>query len=155
LGLKTKEPPPELESGPWEVIWPGDTAVDVDASNLSKWVKEGGKAGLVLNGDEKPDVIWVRRLSPSELQYVQARLAADPAAKFMTFLLCFQIGVTKIEGLKFLREETSGIQMMARRTLDKLMASHAMELENAAGKVMPRSLPDVVGEQIFAASFRS
>ncbi len=154
MGLKIKDAPRALRAELIEVVWPGDTAVDVDQSNLPKWLEEGGKAGLVFN-DEAPCVITMRKLAPDELQYIVGMYTSgDDSKRVLVNLRAFQIACVKIDGMKVARTEVgSGIPIMQRKQLNELMGE-TIEVEiGDGGDMFPRTLPDVLGEQILTLSF--
>jgi hypothetical protein len=153
LGLKIKDTTPELDTGPFEWWWPGDDAIDPDASQIEKWLVEGRKTGLVPTGDAKPDTIYVRDLEPYEISYVTSMMQ-DKTAQWLVFLTVFRIGLIKIDGFRFLRTTVPGnVHMIDDRAVNTLM-KESIEIENKKGEVVRRSLPDVIGEHIFKRSFR-
>lgn len=52
----------ELADHKWEVIWPGDPAVDLDASDLFMWVDSGGERGVILKDGMTPTVFVLETL---------------------------------------------------------------------------------------------
>jgi len=48
MGLPIRELQRGLEAEVDDWVWPGDDAVDLEASDLEEWAREGGTAGLVL-----------------------------------------------------------------------------------------------------------
>ncbi|MCP3973187.1 MAG: hypothetical protein GY720_01700 [bacterium] len=154
MGLKIKDAPRALRAELIEVVWPGDTAVDQDQSDIPKWLKDGGKSGLVFN-DEAPCVIKMRKLSPDELQYVMGMYASpDPATRVLINLRAFQIACVKLGDDRVLRTEIgSGIPIMQRKQLNQLMDETIEVQIGESEDVFPRTLPDVIGEQILTLSF--
>ena len=75
-----------LEPDIVEDIWPGDTAVDLEQSDLLEWARKGGSAGLVMKKGEKPTPIRWRALSEQGLRHVLVALGSpnmcDEAARW-------------------------------------------------------------------------
>lgn len=154
MGLKIKDEPQELKAGEWDTIWPGDSAVDQTALQLGKWIENGGKDGIVLNGDEQPDIIKCRKLEPDEMRYIAALTISGDTGKALVAVRCFQIGVKSIDGMRWVAEERAGgIIMMPRKTLNRLMQETVI-VESANGTEVERTLPELIGEHIFRRSFR-
>lgn len=157
MGLKIEDAPRELQPGTWTEVWPGDSGVDQDASNISKWAEEGGEAGIVLNADEKPDKITCRRLEPDEERYIAALALGGNTGKALMAIRTFQIGCVKIDGMRWVLEEDAGVLLMPRKTLNVLM-KHKLAItikrEGQEDKEVVMSLPEIVGQHIFQRSFR-
>ena len=59
MGLKRKGGQRQLEARLHRTIWPGDSAVDVEASGLVAWCQDGEEAGLELRPDVDPaHIVW-------------------------------------------------------------------------------------------------
>lgn len=63
MGLETKDAPRQLERTYLDCVWPGDSAVDVQKSDIEQWCRTCGQDGLQLIADEVPDVIRISALS--------------------------------------------------------------------------------------------
>lgn len=156
MALEIIESTPELEPGTWDTVWPGDTAVDHDATDVEKWLEHGEMNGIVLNGNDKPTKITCRRLEPDEQRYIGGLLIDGNSGKALVAIRAFQIGVMKIDGLKWVAEERAGVQMMPRKMLNRLMKEEMLLVRTIDGKEkeIPRTLPEAIGEHIFDRSFR-
>lgn len=150
-----------------EDVWPGDTAVDLERSDVLEWARLGGSAGLVIKPGEKPTVIRWRSLSEQGLRHVLRALGSpnmcDEAARW---------GITGIKGLELRWErpwgDIRGLSDESLRLLGSIrcelptyhldrLVSEATGLEfdaPPADDLVPTSLSRAVGAHILARSFR-
>ncbi|MCP5014473.1 MAG: hypothetical protein GY938_04235, partial [Ketobacter sp.] len=77
MGIRTKRAPRQLDDEIVETVWPGDSAVDLEQSDLVAWCRGSGSAGLVMAGTEKPDLIKWRALSDQALSHVMRSIMAE------------------------------------------------------------------------------
>lgn len=59
MGLPISELPRQLEAEVDDWVWPGDPAVDAEASDLDQWARHGGTTGLVIRQGETPTKIRI------------------------------------------------------------------------------------------------
>ena len=171
MGLRReKAAPAQLEPKVFETIWPGDDAVDLEASDLVQWCREGGKAGLVLKQDGRPDIIRWRPLD----EFAFGRVSAFLFEKSRNLpLVAFRHGVISIDGETLPKDrldDAEGLHDEAMRSLSAhrmplplkvamkaMRGAMGLEVKDEEGDevVMMASLPQVVGCHILAATFRT
>ncbi len=72
MGLKIKPAPRQLEPADLlETVWPGDSSVDLERSDLVAWCIDGGKTGLAFK-DEGYQVWKLRPLKGRALSHVMS-----------------------------------------------------------------------------------
>lgn len=165
--LEIKEAP-ELEGKPGETYWPGDPAVDAEASDLVAWARSGGDVShLVLRDDMTPSLIRFRRLERRAANAVRAEFAS---ANVNAFAEAFRHGLVEIEGVKVRRARVGGLYVLTDRSLDHLARAVAqLPSTELGGPVFERlglgaveskptqleewSLPEGIGALVCLASF--
>lgn len=115
MPLRVKKATTALEVTRHEVVWPGDSAVDLEASDLEQWAKSLGESGLVIKPGESPDKIIVRPLSTRELNRVIVIGDVEQYAQAARY------GVVRIPGIRLLRSLSDGLGGMDEAVLDSLM----------------------------------
>lgn len=165
--IPEKKDLPQLEPEIVEDVWPGDTAVDLDASDLLEWALKGGSAGLVMKPGEKPTPIRWRALSEQGTRHVLVALGSpnmcDEAARW---------GVIGAKGLglrwerplgdiRGLNDESLRILGAIRMPLpsyvfDRIVgeALGCIYDEPAKEDLVPTGLARAVGAHILARTFR-
>jgi len=150
-----------------EDAWPGDTAVDLERSDLTEWANRGGSAGLVVKEGEKATVIRWRSLSEQGLRHVLRALGSPNVCDEAT-----RWGLVGIKGLDLRWErplgDIRGLNDESLRLLGSIrcdlptyhldrLVSESMGLEfdePPADDLVPTSLSRAVGAHILARSFR-
>jgi len=169
MGLRIKRAARQLDPDEGETIWPGDSAVDLEASDLVTWCREGGKAGLVLKSDEAPDIIRWRPLD--EFAFGRVSELLGKGSRNLP-LVAFRHGVLAVgsRGLARVRiDDADGLHdeavrelsecrmelpyLVALRQLREAMSGNAGD-EEASEDMMLTSLPQAIGVHILAATFR-
>lgn len=125
MGLRIKQGLRQLSVDPLEIVWPGDDAVDLGASKLDVWCREGGQAGLVMKPGRSPDIITCRRLSDPALSIVMPALAHRTAG----YSLAFRLGIVKFPGVPVIPESVAGIRAMAQYQADAICELDEARLE--------------------------
>ena len=165
--ISPKKDLPQLEPDVIEDIWPGDTAVDLEQSDVEEWARTGGSAGLVLRDEEKPTVIRWRALSEQGLRHVLRAMGSpnmcDEAARW---------GIIGAKGLKLRWErplgDIRGLDDESLRTLGSIrMLLPSYVIDRIVGEAMgviydeppltdlvPTGLARAVGAHILARTFR-
>lgn len=170
MGLQVKRAPVQLRPEIVETVWPGDSAVDLEQSDLVAWCRDGGKAGLTFKPNEKPDIIRWRPLD----EFAFGRVAALMAEGSRNLpLAAFRHGVISVGGVRVIRtriDDADGLHDDTMRDLGtlvldlpfhhalnsmRLAISGAEEDGAVSDEVLPASLPQVVGCHILAATFRA
>lgn len=172
MALATKEEIRQLKAEPIDTVWPGDSAVDLEASDLMAWCKAGGMEGLVIKPGEEPTVFKLRALSDRAYRHVATmlgtapELVADEAFRFGLLGISdktLPIIPTTIVGMRAVSDATLDVlgefsMDLYEDLLDNQWVSatrdDAEDLEDA-GDVRPVSLPRALGVQILAATFRA
>jgi len=115
MGLPIKGSCKQLETTTHMVVWPGDDAVDLEASDLEAWVDSLGQQGLVIRAGAEPALIEVRPLTPREINRVQREVDQEQhsmAAKY---------GVIKVQGLHLSRDRLDNLGGLSQGSVDLLM----------------------------------
>jgi len=113
--LEIKEPLEKLEIREHGITWPGDSAVDLEASDLTAWAKSLGQEGLVLKAGAKASAIRVRPLSIRELNRALKENDAEQHA------IAAKYGVLSVEGLELSRDVVDSLGGLSRGSVDLLM----------------------------------
>lgn len=113
--LEIKEPLDQLEVKEHGLIWPGDPAVDLEASDLDAWARSLGTDGLVLKAGAKASAIRVRPLSTRELNRALKEIDSEQHA------IAAKYGVLSVEGLDLSRDLVDSLGGLSRRSIDLLM----------------------------------
>jgi len=125
MSTKIKDSP--KFGGITEDYWPGDDEVDLEASDLVKWSREGGREGLVIGDESKCAVVRWRPLTPREWDVIEAAARAD--AGLGIFDLAFALGFVSarnIHGVSARMESRSGV---TRLTEDSLRSFEQIQAE--------------------------
>lgn len=96
MGLPIAELPRQLEAEVDEWVWPGDDAVDAEASDLDQWVRHGGDAGLVIRAGASPTRIKLGPLSDRAFRRVLTAMQRSPDSTYLDE--AFRYGVRAIRG---------------------------------------------------------
>lgn len=168
--LKIKESPRQLEPTTLEIVWPGDDAVDLEASDLAAWARDGGQEGLVIKPGGKPAIIRARSLSPRGMSRA-IRLLDEREPTFASE--AFRHGVISIDGvdlgwtriggerglsdaaLEYLGQEVMPLPYLV--LLTQLRVAMGQEVEQKKTDdfaLSDTSLPDAIGLQVLSATFR-
>ena len=171
MAIKSRPLPRALGDQRLDAVWPGDSAVDIDQSDVHQWARHGGTAGLVLIPGEEPDLIVYRPLSDQGLSHVvTAMLAGSPNS----YDEACRYGLVSIRGMRLRRGRPHGdIQGLEDETLaelgeivcdlpffemiDEVQKSQGgapITSEEASQDLIPTSLPKAIGALILAATFR-
>jgi len=171
MGLPIRELPRQLEAEVDEWVWPGDDAVDLEASDLDQWVRHGGEAGLVIRQGASPTRIRIGPLSDRAYRRVLSVMQrSDP-----TYLdEAFRYGVRSIRGggARVGLVRIDGVPALDDAVLDALGGCEAVipwvplhrammasmdttvdDLDDA--QRAPTTLPVALGMVILARTFRS
>lgn len=172
---KIKGAPRALRTKPLEIVWPGDSAVIAEESDLLKWCWEGGKAGLNIRQGEVPDVIEAHILTTPELTEVSAAKGANKLG------LAARFGLDRVPGFVLPRSDSiNGVSCHPESVLDELTSEdmehplhwgvllwtpnkakgialdeHQIERLEGPDAIIPVPLGYAVGAHILAASFRA
>jgi len=163
--LKIKGSPRQLESGEFEEVWPGDDAVDLEASNLLEWAIHGRKRGLQFHAKKEPAAIRCRPLVEREVsRIIDLYRAGDPNVTAEAF----RYGCLHVPGVTLLRERDRGVVQLTDDTLDflagetvampyvpALRAAYNLEQEKGEATDIDTALPWAIGAHILAATFRT
>ena len=119
MPLPIRPMPRALAPAPLELIWPADTAVDQDASDLLAWARAGGaRDGLIMRPGAEPDVIRARAIR----DYEMAIIAEEYAGGTDLLLAATRVGVVSVPGLQ-LRWVTRGhLRLLDDASIDSLMS---------------------------------
>lgn len=101
-----------------ETYWPGDEEVDLEASDLEAWCREGGRTGLVIGDEEKCAVIRWRPLTPREQNIIDA--ASRAGAGLGVFDLYFALGFVSarnVHGVRIQSESSKGVTMLSEESI--------------------------------------
>jgi len=161
--LKIKGVPTQLQTHEIDAVWPGDDAVNIEASDLLAWAVHGGRRGLQFHSGKDPAVIRVRPLVDRETARITAMFRrGDPN----TAAEAFRYGAIEVPGVTLLRERTDGVVGLTDQTID-FLAEETVPLPFAAalhhaygvefkGKAtnIATGLPWAIGVHILAATFR-
>lgn len=150
-----------------ETYWPGDSEVDLEASDLELWSRDGGRAGLVIAGDEKKvGVIRWRPLSPRALGAVEAagRSGAGLGIFDLAFAFAF-VSARNFHGVQIHMDSSSGIPRLSDesiRSFEQIQAAlpiaaaydeysrrklgHEAYLTFVAGQLGDEATADVIAE---------
>lgn len=132
-----------------EYVWAGDTSIDRDASDFTRWYREGGADGLVYLSDQKPTVLRCKPLTRTlwecaknvavEAALVEAK--SDPSPAAVDFEACCRkhwpavyrmvvaYSVTKIEnGPALTRVHDGNAMRLTDALLDELDGEPAIEV---------------------------
>lgn len=166
MGLPIKPSPKQLDPDVIEVVWPGDSAVDLDQSDLLEWciglANGAGKAGLVF-GDEEPQVIKIKALGTRALSRVmQLASQNDPCSDDEAF----RFGVVSVSDMNLSRDRFGGVRGLHDRMMDqfesitmKLPYFAIIDTINGEEEVRDESfmvpMTKVLGAAVVALSFRS
>lgn len=141
----------QLEPREIEHIWPLDDAVDLGASDLITWCREGGSAGLVLRDDGRPCRFVTGPLGDRAFRRVMKKLwtndvdFADEA---------FRFGFIRVEGPKgetpaVHRGDVRGLYGVTEGSLDWLGHMYRMKLyRDLADVAMWRDAPTEGDEDV-------
>ena len=147
-----------------EEVWPGDDAVDADASNLEQWAIHGGKRGLQMVPKKEPAIIQCRPLVEREVsRLAEMYRKGDPNV----CAEAFRYGCMSVPGVTLLRERVDGVLGLTDDTIDDLAQEtvtlpfiaalrHAYNLEQEKDSAtdIDTALPWAIGAHILAATFR-
>ena len=115
MGLPIKPSTNLLHTGPMDVIWPTDTAVDFDASDLVSWSRGLGSGGLVIRPGGEPDVIRIRPLRELELEWLLRDVDG-----WELFAGAARIGVIRVPGIPLRRERMRMVQWLDDNSMHRL-----------------------------------
>lgn len=164
--LKIKNTPKTLNAHRFDLVWPGDDAVDLKSSDLISWMRHGGRNGLVMKETGEPAIITCRPLVERELALVLPLLHdGSPNACAEVF----RYGVVSISGFPLRREKHDGVSGITDSCLDQLAEEvlplrflpayidavsdgETSDWENS--KDMDTALPWAIGVHILGATFR-
>lgn len=167
--MLVKPPPRQLEPEVVESVWPGDDAVDLSASDLVTWCREGGSAGLVMKPGKTPTVIRYRPLSVQALNRVMSVWVGKEIGYLYT---AFRHGLLGIKGERLSWERFGDVRGLSDSSLEELSefkcelpvdvlsealirASTQQPPEREVSlELSPTPLPEALGYQILALTFR-
>jgi len=168
VGLPKKPAPQQLDPSTIDVVWPGDSAVDLEKSDLFAWcvglAKGSGKCGLDL-GDEEPDVIELKKLGPRAMSRIMALAARDDPC---TDDEAFRYGCVSITGRRLRFDSFGGVRGLhdssmeaIERDIDPLELPYLAILDTMNGEEKVReetfraTLTKTLGAAVLALSFRT
>jgi hypothetical protein len=167
MPIRRKEAPP-LKAVIHETRWPGDDAIDVEASDLEAWSRTGDIDALVVRQGMTPAKIRYRGLTELEMSQVPW---GETGQSTMAFMQACRYGLMSITEETLTRNARHGISGLSTNTLEDLINAVAeiplgpalKTLYEAVGisddsltnRTMEVSLPMWLGVHILATTFRA
>jgi hypothetical protein len=170
MALKIKSTPKQLRTDVLEFVWPGDDAVDLDASDLVEWARSGGASGIVHKPGQEPDVIKCRPLCEQGVNhYIASSFKGSPNATDVAFRFACH-SIPSLDWIRFdrpfgdirgLDDDTMAVLGGEQMDLpwyvlldEVAKAQGVKEKKEVSEEMMSLSLPKAIGALVLAHSFR-
>ncbi len=126
MGLPIKDLPAQLEALVDDWVWPGDEAVDLEASDLDQWVRHGGTAGLAMRPGQEAATIRIGPLSDRAFRRVMTTMQRAADSTYLDEAFRFGCRRIRSSGARIRLVQIDGIQGLDDATLDALGSCEAV-----------------------------
>lgn len=167
--MKTRAAP-TLQAAPIDTYWPGDSAIDREASDLDGWCRTADASLLVVRPGETPSKVSFRGLTERELSQIPVFDLDGETFAARCYEAC-RYGLVSVQGEPLHRLRIKGIPGLDDATLDDLcrftevlpfdqvMVAYygalGVTLPELKRQLIDTSLPIWVGAHVLAATFRA
>jgi hypothetical protein len=138
VALKIKPQLRQLDSGIYETVWPGDSSVDLESSDLFVWMIEGEKKGLEFRSKSKkdqPDAIRMKPLGDRAISEIAPLIHAGSVNQFNE---AFRFGIRKVPGIELGWTTINNVKCIDDATLDYLLEEDKLLMDLPVNLVMKK-----------------